>query len=104
MGQSYIPASPLQVQIMPSGNGEGSPPRLKWSIPLAVDFQTNSEVPLPGDDPEARPNSEPNFEYEFQPRRLVATLPFGGTPQDVEIADVRKKLYDSVIKDGLNPS
>ena len=36
-------------------------------------------------------------------RRRVATVPYGGTPQDVEIADVRKKLYEQVTKDGLKP-
>jgi Uncharacterized conserved protein (DUF2358) len=100
--QEYIPASPLQVQILPSGK-IGGPPKLKWSIPLSVDFQTNPGLPLPGEDPEARPDSEPKCEYEFQARRLVATVPFAGSPQDVEIADVRKKLFDSVMKDGLKP-
>jgi hypothetical protein len=100
--QEYIPASPVQVQIMPSGK-VGGPPKLKWSIPLSVDFQTNPQLPLPGEDPEACPDSDPKCEYEFQPRRLVATVPFAGSPQDVEIADERKKLFDSVMKDGLKP-
>jgi len=102
--QDFGTASPLEVQILPPGKGQGSPPRFKWSIPLSVYFQTTTDLPIPGEDPEARPSSEPTCEYEFQPRRLVATLPFGGTPQDVEIADVRKKLYDAIIKDGLKPA
>lgn len=101
--QEYVAASPVQVQIMPSGNGQGSPPRLKWSIPISVGFQTNTQLPLPGEDSEARLESEPTCAYEFQPRRRVATLPYGGGPQDIEISDVRKKLYDSVAKDGLSP-
>ena len=30
-------------------------------------------------------------------------MPFGGMPQDVEVAEVRKKLFDQVVKDGLRP-
>lgn len=101
--QNFVSASPVQVQIMPSGKGQGNPPKIKWSIPMSIDFQTNSELPLPGEDPEARPDSEPMCEYEFQQRRLVATVPYGGSPQDVTIADARKKLYDDIVKDGLTP-
>jgi hypothetical protein len=99
--QRYVPASPVQVQIIPSG--QGRPPTLKWSIPLSVEFQTLIHLPIPGEDPEARADSEPDCHYEFQPRRRVATVPYGGTPQDVEIADIRKKLYEQVMKDGLKP-
>ena len=100
--QVFVPASPLEVQI--NGQGEGKPPRIKWSVPLSVAFQTNTALPQPGEDPEARPNSDPTCEFEFQARRLVATVPYGGTPQDVEIADVRKKLYDAVVvKDKMKP-
>lgn len=98
--QEFVPASPLQVQIMPSSNGL---PRFKWSVPLSVGFAAKAELPLAGEDPEARPGSEPTCEYEFQPRRLVATLSYGGTPQDEEISSVRKKLYDNVLQDGLKP-
>jgi len=101
--QEFVPASPVEVRIESSGKGNGAPPRLRWAVPLAVKFQTSAELPVPGEDEEARPNSEPECQYEFQPRRLVATVPYGGTPQDVEIANVRKSLYDAVTKDTLKP-
>ena len=41
--------------------------------------------------------------YALQPRRLVATVAFGGNPQDENLSKVRKDLYDSVVKDGLKP-
>lgn len=100
--QVFVPASPLEVQI--NGQGQGKAPRIKWSVPLSVALQSSTELPQPGEDPEARPDSDPTFEYEFQARRLVATVPYGGTPQDVEIADVRKQLYDAVVvKDNMKP-
>jgi hypothetical protein len=97
--QRYIPASPVQVQIVPGGGNL----MLKWSIPLSVEFQSNAKLPLPGPDPEAIVGSNPGYKYEFQPRRKVATMKFGGNAQDVEITEIRKKLYDQVIKDGLKP-
>ena len=34
----------------------------------------------------------------------MATVAYGGNgPQDAEIANVRKRLYESVVKDGLQP-
>lgn len=99
--QRFVPASPVEVQIIPTG--QGSPPKLKWAIPLSVEFQSYSHLPIPGTDPEARLGSEPECQYEFQPRRRVATVAYGGTPQDLDIADVRKRLYEQVTKDGIRP-
>jgi hypothetical protein len=95
--QRFVPASPVQIQIVPGGEKL----KLKWSIPLSVEFQTTMQLPLPGADEEAMPDSNPESTYEFQPRRKVATIKYGGDPQDVEITDIRKKLYEQVVKDGL---
>ena len=97
--QRYVPTSPVQVQIIPGGERL----KLKWSIPLSVEFQSNPQLPLPGQDPEALPGSMPECGYEFQPRRKVATVKYGGDPQDVEITEIRKNLYGKVVKDGLKP-
>ena len=97
--QRYVPTSPVQVQIVPGGERL----LLKWSIPLSVEFQSNPQLPLPGDDPEALPGSMPECGYEFQPRRRVATVKYGGNPQDVEVTEIRRKLYGAVVKDGLKP-
>ena len=97
--QRYVPTTPVEVQIIPGGERL----KLKWSIPLAVEFQTNEELPLPGSDPEALGASSPECTYELQPRRKVATVSYGGNPQDVEVTEIRKNLYEKVVKDGLKP-
>jgi len=97
--QRFVPASPVQIEIVPGGENL----KLKWSIPLSVEFQSAMQLPLPGVDEEAMPDSNPESTYEFQPRRKVATIRYGGDPQDVEITDIRKKLYEQVVKDGLKP-
>ena len=43
------------------------------------------------------------FNYEMQKRRRVATIPFGGDPQDEYVGEVRKKLYEAVTQDGFVP-
>jgi hypothetical protein len=97
--QRFVPASPVQIQIVSGGEKL----KLKWSIPLSVEFQTTMLLPLPGEDEEAQSDSNPESTYEFQSRRKVATIKYGGDPQDVEITDIRKKLYEQVVKDGLKP-
>jgi hypothetical protein len=97
--QRFVPASPVQIQIVPGGENL----KLKWSIPLSVEFQSAMLLPLPGEDEEAMQDSNPECTYEFQSRRKVATIKYGGDPQDVEITDLRKKLYEQVVKDGLKP-
>jgi hypothetical protein len=96
--QRYVPTTPVEVQIIP-----GQEKKIKWAIPLAVEFLTNTELPLPGIDEEAMDGSNPNCSYDFQPRRKVATVKYGGNAQDPEISDIRKKLYDKIMKGGLKP-
>lgn len=97
--QRYIPTTPVEVQITPvDGKLE-----LKWTIPLAVEFLTNANLPL-ADKDEATPESwNSEWKYQFHSRRRVATVPYGGNPQDPEISEVRKALYQKVTKDGLKP-
>lgn len=99
--QRYVTTSPVEVQIMRSSKSKK--PRLKYLLPLSVELQTNPTLPLPGEDPLTSPEAEATAEYTWQAARTVATVPFGGTPQDNRVADLRKKLYDAVVKDGLQP-
>jgi hypothetical protein len=77
--------------------------QLTWNIPLAVEFQTNLDWPLAEPDDEATPGSDPTCNYVYQPRRKVATTWYGGEAQDAEISQVRKALYEQVVKDGSQP-
>lgn len=97
--QRYVPTTPVEVQIIPGGERL----KLKWTIPLAVEFLTNAELPIAGSDDETDESANPDCTYEFQARRKVATVMYGGNAQDPDISDVRKKLYEKVIKDGLTP-
>jgi hypothetical protein len=56
--------------------------------------------PLPGDDVEAEPGSAPSSAYVLDPRRRIATIPFGKSPQDPDVALARKQLYEAVTRDG----
>jgi len=115
--QRYVPTSPVQIQILSKKGKEGAV-ELKWSLPLAVEFQSYEKWVLPtmgeedddddddadddlGDDDEF--DTEPAFRYEFNGRRKVATIRYGGDPQDAEITEIRKQLYEDVVKDGLKP-
>jgi hypothetical protein len=42
--------------------------------------------------------------YSLRPNRLVATLPYGGNPQDEEVTQLRRQLYQEVVeRDGFRP-
>lgn len=97
--QRYVPATPVEVQIIPGGDKL----KLRWTVPLAVEFLTNAELPIAGSDEETNQSDDPTCQYEFQPRRKVATVQYGGNAQDPEISDLRKSLYEKVTRDGLKP-
>jgi hypothetical protein len=97
--QRYVPTSPIQVQILPKDDQL----QLQWKIPMAVEFQATPEWPLAEPDEEAPVGSEPRCEYVYEPRRRVATVPYGGEAQDKEISQLRKQLYEQVLKDGFKP-
>lgn len=100
--RQYVPASPVEIGIKTAGSENGIPNslELKWTIPLAVTFQTNSKLPIPMPDVEGEELINPDSQYEYHSRRRVATVPYGGYPQDKEISKIRKQLYDQIIKDG----
>jgi hypothetical protein len=106
--QDYTPTSPVQVQIgrrnADADDDNDSRLELSWSVPLSVQFQAmNDGLPLPGENPEDSADTLPTCTYELQPRRQVATMACGGNVQDDEITDVRKRLYEQVLKDGWKP-
>ena len=98
--QRYIPASPVEVQLSRSLEGDT---KISWRVPISVELQTNSVLPLPGDDPETLPKAKPTAEYVYEEKRQIATIPYGGAPQDEEVTAIRKQLYEQVIKDNLKP-
>jgi len=105
---NYVPTTPVEVQIGKNNNDDDDDDddrlRIKWSIPLSTQFQAlNNNLPLPGDNPEDDKDSFPTCDYEWQPLRQVATTKFGGNVQDLEISDIRKRLYAQVLKDGWKP-
>jgi hypothetical protein len=57
-----------------------------------------------------RPNTLPpkapqslKCSFSLRSTRLVATLPFAGSPQDEEVTQLRRQLYQQVVKDGFKP-
>ena len=98
--QRYDTAVPVQVQLQALSDGSR---RLEWRIPIAVEYLSAPTLTLPGDNPEAEADTFPVCAYVWQPARRVATLPFGGHPQDADVAAVRERLYDSVVQHGLVP-
>lgn len=98
--QSYVTTSPVEVRLEKTDEGEND---IVWSVgvPPLVSSQMNLPLPIYDDDEGEEEGEMASACYEYQPRRLVATLPYGGYPQDEEVAKVRKRLYDAVMEDGL---
>lgn len=103
--QNYVTVSPVQVTIAPPKQGSSSKRnQITWLLPMAVNaVATTKDWVLPGPDEEADDGAEPEATYVWMPKRKVAVVPYSGRPQDAEITDVRKKLYEQVVKDGLQP-
>jgi len=103
--QRYVPVNPVEVAI--SRDVSEVAARVTWSIPIPPEILAASgsegELPLPAIDSETSDKTLAESGYALQPRRLVATVAFGGNPQDENLSKVRKDLYDSVVKDGLKP-
>ncbi|KAL7553880.1 hypothetical protein ACHAWF_017223 [Thalassiosira exigua] len=50
------------------------------------------------------PFQNPRCQYRLRESRLVATLPYAGSPQDEEVTQLRRKLYaEAVERDGFTP-
>ncbi len=54
--------------------------------------------------PPPSPPQSLSVNYSLRSSRLVATLPYAGNPQDEEVTQIRRKLYQQVVeKDGYVP-
>ena len=105
--ESYIPTTPVEVQIGKNtkAGDDDNRLRLSWSVPLSTQFQAvNKDLLLPAEEnPEDVEGSFPTSNYSWRPLRQVATTKYGGSVQDPEISEIRKKLYEKVIKEGFKP-
>jgi hypothetical protein len=105
-GQRYVTTSPVEVSIRREEGGEGEKAKsiISWNIALPPEYISfYDELSQAVSDEDKAEGNEPTNGYAYLPRRLVATLPYGGNAQDVEVTEIRKKLYESIIKDGLKP-
>jgi len=100
-GQRYVPTSPVGVSIRRQKLGdEKGRSLIEWSIPLPPEFLSYADdLPLPNLEEE----NQSSYKYVYQSRRFVATMAYGGSPQDKEVVEVRKKLYEKVLKECLKP-
>uniref|UniRef100_A0A7S4NHH8 Uncharacterized protein n=1 Tax=Odontella aurita TaxID=265563 RepID=A0A7S4NHH8_9STRA len=100
--QRYVPASPVEIRIDRDEDEDCA--RVSWSIPVAPEFLAAAGprglLPLPGSDDETDDDRDASCGYKLRPSRLVATVKFGGYPQDDEVATKRRELYEEVTKDG----
>jgi hypothetical protein len=90
----------VEVQILPQ---RGGPLKLRWNVPVATEYLSNPVLTLPGPDWEQDEAARAACQYQWLPRRKVATVAYGGSPQDPAVTELRKKLYEQVTKDGLKP-
>ena len=96
--QRYVTTSPVEVKIRRSEEKS----ILSWNVPVPAEFVSYyDELPVGNEDDDDA--GESISQYSYESRRLVATLPFGGSAQDKEVSDIRKQLYEQVTKDGLKP-
>lgn len=106
----YVPTTGTSVEIKlqatsSSGGAEEDTNQqlLEWHVPMSVEAQAQLQWPIPGEDPETNPNTQPTCDYVLEPRKKVATVNFAGLAQDAEISQIRKDLYNQVLKDGFKP-
>jgi len=91
--QRYIPSSPVEVQIVDDSSQGATNKLLKWIIYVPTQIsslitqQYSTTVEQSGD----------TCQYVYQPKRIVATLPYGGSVQDEEVSVLRKTLYESIL-------
>lgn len=85
--QRYVPTSPIEIQIEKS--------KLKFDIYVPTEISAYTTLLCSNDDN----NDEDNTcEYTYRPKRIVATISYEGNAQDEKVSDLRKKLYQSIIK------
>ena len=128
--QRFTPTSGVQVQLVrqprqppesaaTTNNNTDAAPRLwQWSIPLAVEYASQPVWSLPLDEGKEDTDDEDEEDDSvdtdnndgaacrivYEPHRRIATLPYGGNPQDESVAAVRQALYEQVVvRDGHQP-
>ena len=102
--ERYVTTCPVEVQLnRETVEGGGTKNRITWTIPVSVEFQTLEEYPFPEEDENTQPEQDPQTRYEYQGTRKFASLPYGGYPNDSEVVQLRKDLYELIMKDGLKP-
>lgn len=103
--QNFIPVSPIEISIKKQKDGNGGN-KITWTVPVPPKFSKSDVLPIPQpDEDDFKENIEKLYsEYKYEGRRRVATLSYGGNPQDANVPKLRKKLYDAVIRDGLTPA
>jgi len=100
--QRYLPTTPVEVAL--SRSRKGTDTIISWNIAIPPECVNYSDtLPLPGPDEETDVEMDQQSQYIYQPRRLCATLQYGGNPQDEKVTDLRKSLYNQVTKDGYKP-
>lgn len=132
--EDFVPVSPIEISIAKAEDTEGSlikfsvpvPPefasRLVLPLPTIenedyADEEEESNDSLAITDESSimsrmgrltakRPDPPTNLKcnYSLRPSRLVATLPYAGNPQDEEVTQLRRQLYQEVVeRDGFKP-
>jgi len=124
--ESFVPVSPIEVGITKAVGKDGS--QIKWSVPVPPEFASRPVLPLPSMEEETvsdqdedlsetlvsrpgrqtlkRPTPPTSMQcnYSLRPSRLVATIPYAGNPQDEEVTQLRKQLFQEVVeRDGFKP-
>jgi len=102
--QRYVPTTPVEVRInSETQQGGGTARRITWTIPVPTLVASALDLPIPAEMSPSSSSSANDEYYSFDTTRRVATIPYSGNPQDEKVADLRKKMYDSVVRDGFRP-
>jgi hypothetical protein len=112
--ERYVPTTPVEVRIVPVKDGEGSSSKTKgikkrkiiWKIPVPAFLSSAFSLPVPvGMDNTSNDSNIINVDkyYTVEGRRRVATCKYSGYVQDEQVVNIRKRLYEAVLRDGLRP-
>jgi len=100
--KSVLPLPLLEDEMEDSDDDDDSD-----SESLAIkNNDTPSNFSSPGRIKRPPPNPPQNLgcRYSLRPSRLVATVPYAGNPQDEDVTQLRRQLYQQVVeKDGFKP-
>ncbi len=103
--QRYVPTSPVQVNINRKNENGESYNEIEWTVYLPPEFLSacsESGLPIVDKDKEdTEIDDNVSSSYFWESRRLVATMPYGGSPQDQDVSEIRQKLFEKVTKDGF---